>query len=252
MSRVEAQLRQEIAQLTAALEETDEALDEWIAETERLQEVLKTKDKETKQLLEQMDELRIHSLKLIEDYQAQQEELKRVKSSKPAAAAFAQAAAAPAKPQPSAQQKALEQELANKNAQLSKQLAQAQDWVAQGLKKLELAEEQIKLERKKRAAVEQEHASLLEGKKMQLETERDNALWHVGRMENVVHALELELHEKRQKVDNLQSELVETRGDAGKWQAFYAVQRFQAESANTDNMLVVNWMKSVVRWSAKL
>lgn len=249
MSRVEAQLRQEIAQLTAALEETDEALDEWIAETERLQEVLKTKDKETKQLLEQMDELRIHSLKLIEDYQAQQEELKRVKSSKPAA--FAQAAV-PAPAKPSVQQKALEQELANKNAQLSEQLSQAQDWVAQGLKKLELAEQEIKLEQTKRAKVEQEHASLLEGKKMQFETERDNALWHVGRLENVVHALELELKEKRKKVDNLHIELVETRGEAGKWQAFYAMQRFQAESSNTDNMLVVNWMKSVVRWSAKL
>ena len=38
----EAQLRKELAQVNSALAETDEALDEWIAEAERLQGLVKT------------------------------------------------------------------------------------------------------------------------------------------------------------------------------------------------------------------
>jgi hypothetical protein len=63
---VEAQLRHELAQVTAALEETDIALDEWIAETERLQELIKSKEKDSEALVGQMDELKQHSLKLLE------------------------------------------------------------------------------------------------------------------------------------------------------------------------------------------
>lgn len=230
---VEGQLREEIQQLTAALEETDQALDEWVAECERLQGVIKSKENEMKSVGEQLEELKQYSLKM--------EEERKTKSP---------LRAQPAK-QESTSSKAVE-DLKRENESLKVQLAQAQQWVKDGLAKIEQANAITESEKKKVATAEKEKEGLLKGQKGNLESERDKAVFEASRLGNVVHAHELELAKLRSALQIAKEDLREAEALAGKSQALCTVAKFQAECSSTDNDALVHWLKSAVRWSSRL
>jgi len=235
---IESQLREEIAQLTTALEETDQALDEWVAECERLQGIIKAKEGDMKTLAEQMDELRLHSLKLEEECNRIKSEANgRAPSSSPVSVA--------------ASSKAVE-DLKRANDLLREQLAQSQNWVKEGLAKVEAANAAAEVEKKRAAQIEKEQEELMKGKKTALMQERDKAVGEAARLSAVVHAHELEIASLRAKLATAKDDLKDASALAGKTQALCTVARFQAETANTDNDMVVNWVKSAVRWSSRL
>jgi chromosome segregation ATPase len=236
---IETQLRAEIKQLTSALEETDQALDEWVAECERLQNLIKTKENEMKTIGEQMEELKQHSLKLEED----RNKLKSLNSS------TAGRNQSPARLDSGAHKV---DELKQENESLRAQLSQAQQWVKEGLAKLEAANALTESEKKKVAHVEKEKDGLMKGQKSVLEVEKDKAVFEASRLANVVHAHELEIASLRAKLRTASEELKEAEASAGKHQALNAVASFQAECASTDNDAMVHWLKSAVRWSSRL
>ena len=119
------QLRQELAQVTALLQETDEALDEWVAECDRLQRLVAAKEEEVRRVTETVEELKQHVLRLEEQ--------------RPGASAASSA---------STDALALERAVTQS---LREQLLQAQTWVKDGLEKVKLAEAQA-AEAKARAA----------------------------------------------------------------------------------------------------
>jgi DNA repair exonuclease SbcCD ATPase subunit len=237
-SSIENQLREEIKQLTAALDETDQALDEWVAECERLQKVIKAKEGESKTLGLQMEELKQHALRL-EDERNQLKANTGKKAQLPTTTAGA-----------SSDREV--DELRRANEALREQLAQSQRWVKEGLAKLDQANATIEAHRKKNESIESEKNALMQGQKSTIEQERDKAAFDAARLGNVVHAHELEIASLKAKLAQALEDKRDAEALAGKSQALCTVAKFQAECSNTDNDTLVHWMKQAVRWSSRL
>lgn len=231
----EAELRQELGRLNSSLEEADEALDEWIAEAERLQGLLKSREKEMQALGLQLEELRLHSIKVEEELDMLRKQANKNK----------QAA-------PPADKESASSDLARANEALRVQLVQSQEWVKEAIQKKEEAERLVNVERDKTKQVEKDLNELLQGKRATVEKERDDAVQNSARLTNVCHAYELQLNQLKEQIAELSERARDAEANSGRFQALKTATEFHLLQANTENDLVVSWMKSVLRWSSKL
>jgi len=209
-------LRAELHQVTALLQETDDALDEWVAECERLQGVVATKDSEIKALMDAVNELRQEVLR--------REDLLKAAPQPPQGAGSALSAA-------SRGASAAVQD----TSALREQLVQAQTWVKEGLEKLKDAEA--------RALAEKKRADALSTGK------------HVGeaaRLGNVVHAHELELAKLRALVATLKQDCAEARAQVGVLQATSTVLSHELDQAKGDEAGLLAWLRGMLRWSSRM
>jgi chromosome segregation ATPase len=241
---IESQLREEIKQLTAALDETDQALDEWVAECEKLQKVVKGKENELKSVGQQMEELKQHAFKL-------EEERNQLRTSSSHQGRGGSAVASKASAAAGSSSGDLD-ELRRSNEVLKEQLAQSQKWVKEGLAKLEQANAAVTAEKKRTSHMESEKDAVMKGKKTTMEQERDNAVGEAARLSAVVQAHELELASLRKKLTAATEDARDAQILAGKVQAISTVVKFQAECASTENDAMVDWLKTAVRWSSRL
>lgn len=237
---IENQLREEIKQLTAALDETDQALDEWMAECDKLQKIIKSKDSDLKAAGQQLEELRLHALKLEEE----RNELRSSSSGKTGASPKASVPKGPSNENV--------EELRRANEALKEQLTQSQKWVKEGLAKLEQANAAVAEERKRASQMESEKDAALNGQRTTIEQERDKAVAEASRLSAVAHAYELEIASLKAKLATATEDARDYREIAGKAQAVSTAAQFQAECASTDNDTLVNWLKAAVRWSSRL
>jgi chromosome segregation ATPase len=205
-------LRAELSQVTSLLQETDEALDEWVAECERLQGLVLGKDAELRTLVDTVNELRQEVLKYEERLSA---------SAQPGSAPVTRGAAGGGTPA--------------SDAALREQLVQAQTWVKQGLEKLKEAEA--------RALGEKKRADQLAA---------GNGAGEAARLGNVVHAHELELAKLRQLVGALRAENAEAKALVGLLQAKSTVLMFQLEQARGEEEGLLAWIRSTLRWASKV
>lgn len=210
------QLRAELTKVTALLQETDEALDEWIAECEKLQKTIASKETENTTLRQQIDELRLHVIKLSEggggSTTTTTSGAKRTTTTPLAAGG-----------------KAAGDEV------LREQLKQAQQWVKESQAKAEAEANRAK-------------AAIKERDELMSKTNTGEAV----RLANVAHAQELELKALRAKVVALNDAIREANLELGKVQFFATVLSYQVELAREEDFTISSMLRSVLQWSSRL
>ena len=208
-------LRKEVAKLNAMLRETDEALDEWVAECDRLQRELAAKDADVKRMSAALSEAQ---RKLNVDGKDKDAQLKA-----------RQAEAVQARQQ-------LDEErmrAANRIQELGAALAQA---------RADADVERTELEKSRKALAE-----AAAGK-----AELERAAADSSRLEAVRHAQELELKELRAKLADANTRAETSANCIPELEVKSAVQGFQLSVVQDEDATVTNWLKALMRMGARL